>query len=99
MRAFLKDRADAEINAIAARCADKSAACSDLVKCGVNAALAADMAKPVAHFHNPDQASVVVWEVGEKLANRIGLDVAFVLAGFRGALALAGFPRGDLLCR
>ncbi|HEY8033235.1 MAG TPA: hypothetical protein VIF02_12885, partial [Methylocella sp.] len=66
------------------------------MKRGVLTAIAANMTKAIADFHNARQASVVICELGKELSNRKRLNVAFASSSFRGALTLAGF-HGDLL--
>jgi hypothetical protein len=56
----------------------------------VNAALLAHMAHAIADFHHAVQACIVARKLGEEFADGKRLDVAFLLSGFRGALALAG---------
>lgn len=87
--AVLKDRPCARVDMIAASRAGERAATCDLVKGALYAALAADMAKAVADLHNPRQASIVVFELREKVANRKRLNVAFASSGFRRAAAFA----------
>lgn len=83
--AVLKDRAGAGVDVIAAGGAGEGPASGDLVKGALNAAFAADVAKAIADLHDSRQASIVVLELREEVADRKCLDVAFALCGFRRA--------------
>ena len=70
--------------------AGEGLAVSQLVECRVFAAFPAYVAQSITNFHNADEAGVIVRELREELANRIGLDIALALSGCGGALSLTG---------